>query len=37
MKASASSAGRSDGPASAFTMEQKMNAQVKYLSSLSRM
>ena len=32
MKASASSAGRSDGPASAFTMEQ-MNAQVKYLSN----
>ena len=31
-KASASSAGRSDGPASAFTMEQ-MNAQVKYLSN----
>lgn len=32
MKAAASSTGRSDGVASAFTMEQ-MNAQVKYLSN----
>ena len=32
MKAAASSTGRSDGAASAFTMEQ-MNAQVKYLSN----
>jgi E3 ubiquitin-protein ligase BRE1 len=32
MKASASSAGRSDGSTSAFTMEQ-MDAQVKYLSN----